>query len=300
MGEEDLLRKLFRHTRGGAVAAVLALCIVAAIGAQGAAGGNFTCSGTFDEPGHLSGTIHGNVQVTGACFVDEGPTVVLGNLTVARGATLVALFGANNSTLTVHGNLTVQKDGAAVIGCNPSSSPCADDDENDPVFTVTIDVTGNLSANQALGVVAHSIFVGGNINQHGGGGGFTCDTSPGVFGVFGAPAFSTYEDGSVGGNVNVTNVNSCWMGLARMAVHGNAAYMNNQMADPDAIEIVSNDIHGNLSCRGNSMTWDSGDLTEELFPRFPQYNTVDGKRSGQCFYSNPLTEGGPSGPPNSV
>jgi cytoskeletal protein CcmA (bactofilin family) len=290
---------LIRYKRSGAAAVVLGLCVAAAIGAQGAVGGNFTCSGTFDNPGQLSGTIKGNVQVTGACVVDEGPTVVRGNLTVGQGATLAAIFGLENSTLTVHGNLTVQKDGTAVIGCNPESSSCADDNQDNPVFTVTIDITGNLTANQALGVVSHNTTVGGNIDQHGGGGGFTCDTSPGIFALFGSPVFTTYEDGSVGGNVNVTNVNSCWMGLARMAVHGNAAYMNNQMADPDAIEIVSNDIHGNLSCRGNSMTWDSGEEGPDIFPRFPQPNTVGGNRSGQCYYATPLTDGGPSGPPNS-
>jgi len=293
------LRRLFRQTLSGVAVAGVALCIAAVFAAQAAAGGNFTCSGTFANPGVLAGTINGNVSVTGFCAVNAGPAVVKGNVTVAQGAALVAAFGAENSTLTVMGNLIVQQDGAAAIGCNPDSSPCFDDNPDNPTLTVTIHITGNLLANGALGVVSHNTTVGGNIEQHGGGGGFTCDTSPGVFGAFGSPVFSTYEDGVVGGNLSITNVNSCWLGTARMAIHGNASYVNNQLADPDAIEIVSNDIHGNLSCRGNSMTWDSGDLSDALFPRFPQPNTVDGKRSGQCFYATPLTEGGPSGPPNS-
>jgi hypothetical protein len=108
--------------------------------------------------------------------------------------------------------------------------------------------------------------------------------------------FSTYEDSSVGGNLDISNVTSCWMGTARVDIGGNASYVGNQLADPDAIEIVSNDIHGNLSCQGNSMVWDSGDAGPDLFPRAPQPNTVDGRRSGQCVLSSPLTDGGPLGP----
>ena len=44
------------------------------------------------------------------------------------------------------------------------------------------------------------------------------------------------------------------------------------------------------------MMWDSGDLTDDLFPRVPQPNTVDGKRSGQCVLSSPMSPGGPLGP----
>jgi hypothetical protein len=86
------------------------------------------------------------------------------------------------------------------------------------------------------------------------------------------------------------------MGTARVDIGGNASYVNNQLADPDAIEVVLNHIHGNLSCQGNSMMWDSGDLTDDLFPRVPQPNTVDGNRSGQCVLSSPMSPGGPLGP----
>jgi hypothetical protein len=196
----------------------------------------------------------------------------------------------------VGGNFDVQHGGTAVIGCNPESSPCFDDDPNNPTLTSADSIGGNLIASQALAFIGHNVTIGGNFEQHGGGGGYTCDTSPGVFGLFQSPVFSTLEDSSVGGNVSVSNVSSCWMGLARVDVHGNASFVANQMADPDAIEIVSNRIHGNLSCQGNSMTWDSGDLSDNLFPRAPQPNTVLGHRSGQCVLSSPMTEGGPSGP----
>ena len=144
-------------------------------------------------------------------------------------------------------------------------------------------------------MIVHNATIGGNVEQHGGGGGLTCDPI-GVFNAFGSPVFSTYEDSSVGGNLNISNVTSCWMGTARVDIAGNASYVGNQLADPDAIEIVLNHIHGNLSCAGNSMVWDSGDLTEDLFPRVPQPNTVDGKRKGDCVLSSPTEEGGAPGP----
>jgi hypothetical protein len=112
---------------------------------------------------------------------------------------------------------------------------------------------GNIIATNALGVIVHDTTVGGNVIQHRGGGGFTCDPQ-GVFALLGPPAYTAYA------------------------------------------EIVLNHIHGNLNCRRNSMVWDSGDLTDNLFPRDPQPNTVDGKRRGQCVLSSPTTEGGPLGP----
>ncbi len=56
------------------------------------------------------------------------------------------------------------------------------------------------------------------------------------------------------------------MGLARDQVHRSVRVFNNQLADPDAIEIVLDDIHGNLNCRRNSMVSDSGDLGRQPVP----------------------------------
>lgn len=283
---------ILRKTSLCAAALTVAAFIVAMGAAPAVAGGRNTCSGTFDSPGTLVGTVHGNLTVNGACAVDAGPAVVTGNLTVSPGSTLVAAFGGDGSNLTVGGNFDVKHGGAAAIGCNPDSSPCADD----PTLTSADSIKGNFIASQSLGVVVHNTAIGGNFEQHGGGGGFTCDTSPGVFALFQSPVFSALEDSTVGGNLSISNVSSCWMGTARVDVGGNASYVHNQLADPDAIEIVFNVIHGNLSCQGNSMTWDSGDLTDNLYPRAPQPNTVLGKRSGQCVLASPATEGGPFGP----
>jgi len=52
--------------------------------------------------------------------------------------------------------------------------------------------------------------------------------------------------------------------------------LNNQLADGDAIEILDNDIGGNIVCQQNSMMWDSADITEELYPRMWEPNRVSG------------------------
>ena len=90
---------------------------------------------------------------------------------------------------------------------------------------------------------------------------------------------------------------SCWLGLARLKVAGNMRIIRNQLADPDAIEILSNVIHGRLACRENSQVWNSAEVSEEtLYPRTPEPNTVFGVRVGQCRLASPETEGGEPGP----
>ena len=74
---------------------------------------------------------------------------------------------------------------------------------------------------------------------------------------------------------------------------------NNQLADPDGIEILSNTISDNIGCWANSYVWDSSEANfaqTRLFPRTPQPNTVGGHRFGQCVLSSPTTMGGPLGP----
>src|SRR6476660_1409805 len=90
---------------GGAVILALSMCIAAALAAPAGAAGAATCSGTVDSPGTVVGTISGNLQVSGVCFVDAGPLVVNGNLTVQPGAALLAVFGVTGSDVTVNGNV---------------------------------------------------------------------------------------------------------------------------------------------------------------------------------------------------
>ena len=110
--------------------------------------------------------------------------------------------------------------------------------------------------------------------------------------------FSDYEDNTIGGSIDVIGLDSCWLGLARDNVGRNVKILNDQLADPDAIEILANQIGNNLVCHNNSMVWNSVELSEEegvVFPREPLPNEAR-HRVGQCVLSSPLSEGGPLGP----
>jgi hypothetical protein len=286
---------------GTVIGGVLAAAPVTAAGAA-TASGTVTCSGTPTAPGVLTGTHNSSVVVKGACEVNAGPAVVNGDLTIGPGSVVLAAFGLNDQTgtghssLTVKGNIYVRAGAAAVLGCTPAKFACLDDpDQANPTLSSHATVGLDLRSNEALGVIVHNFTVGGDVIQTGGGGGVTCNPK-GIFKLFQSPVYSTYEVGSVGGDVRISSVHSCWMGLVQNHI-GNTVVMHaNQLADPDAIEILGNNITGNLICRGNSRTWDNSDLSENLFPRQPEPNTVGRNRKGQCVLSSPNTRTDKPGP----
>ncbi len=278
------------------VVAVLALVTVGAGAA--AAGPRVPCTGDLGNfpagVGVLSGSYAGNVVVSGACAVVAGPTVVAGNLTVAPGSTLLAAFGSGS--LTVEGNVFVQSGATLVLGCLPSSFPCFDDPFTGGVPTLSSQgsVAGNLIASQPLAVIVHNSTIQGHVTENGGGGGTSCAPPGGIFSVLGFPAYSDYEDNTIGGSLNVSGLDSCWLGMARDQVGGNMLLTQNQLADPDGAEVISNTVSGNLICQQNSMVWDSADLSNDLYPRLWEPNTVDGQRIGQCLVAPAISQGGPS------
>jgi hypothetical protein len=242
----------------------------------------YTCSGSVDNPGVLSETYSTNVFVSGFC-VTGGPTTVAGNVFLRPGSVLIA----DNFTAT--GNLHVGS-GATLVG-----GPTEEGGDESAPPPPSFHVGGNLIATQPLGVVLHGSDISGNVVESGGGGGFNCDPS-GVFSLFGSPVFSVIGEGShVGGNVTVTGLTSCWLGVTHSRIDGSVRMLNNQLADPDAIEILDNDIGGNIVCEQNSMMWDSADLVEgSLYPRLWEPNRVSGTRVGQCVVAPPLTADGSS------
>ena len=291
------MRKTLRQRLGYA----LALCLIASgfsalAAAPAGARDTDTCTGSLNDfPAHvgvLSGIHAGNVQINGACVVNAGPTEVKGNLTVLPGSALLATFGETNfepgspaSTLTVDGSVSVQSGGTLLLGCFATSFPCFDDPmagpDHSPTLNSAAKVGGNLMSTEPLGVIVHDGTVRGNVSENGGGGGVTCDPS-GAFAAFGSPVYSDYEDSSVGGWMSISGLSSCWLGVARVHIGQSLTVTNDQLLDPDAIEILSNTIGGNLSCSGNRMVWDSADLTNDLYPRVWLPNSVGGKRMGQC------------------
>jgi hypothetical protein len=298
------------------VAAGLVLAIAGAGAGVAPAAGPHVCSGNFGSPGLLKGTYPDGVIVKNVCAVKTGKAHVIGTLTVTKGAALGAAFGLHHSSLTVTGNLVVNQGAVVILGCkvNPDGSgfPCLDEKNmKHPTLTGHETVTGNIIENSPLGVVVHNSTIGGNVKETGGGGGLSC-TPPksGVFAKVMSPVYSDYEDTTIGGNITISGLNSCWLGVGREKIGGSLTIDNNEMADPDAIEVFSNHIRKNLACSGNGHpaadtlpddqpVWDSGEIPTNgaIYPRRAQPNTVGGTRSGQCVTATPLTLGGASGGP---
>jgi hypothetical protein len=235
-------------------------CLVAGTGVAGpaqAAGAlsRATCSG-----GAITAGTYSSLTVTGVCFIPSGTVTVLGNLIIAPNAALNAATGTGQ--LNVSGNALVGKNATFVLGCSPEAG-CD--------HTTSDRVSGNVVADRALALIFHSNTIRGNVIVQGGGGGVTCATPM----PFGGPAYSTFEDSHINGNVVVSGYHSCWFGLIRNSVHGNVILTNNTFADPDAMETVTNTISGNLICFGNSPAPQVGDSMGNL-------NIVRGNKIGQC------------------
>lgn len=262
-----------------------------------------TCTGTPEAPGVLAGVYEGDVSIEGTCAVNGGQAVVYGELTLRPGATLLAAFALNDKTgsgssgLNVVGDVQVKDGAALLLGCEPEHFACFDDPEpHHPTLSSQDSISGSLRADDPLGVVVHSSTIGGEVSQTGGGGGLTCEPS-GPFAAFKVPVYSDYEDTHIHGDLEVSGLTSCWLGIARVHIDGSLQLTDNQLADPDAIEIIANRVERNLTCQQNSRVWDSSEESESsIFPRIPGPNTVLGMRSGQCELASPSTEGGPLGP----
>ncbi len=254
-----------------------------------------TCTGTSGSPGSLAGGTYSTVTVSGVCEVNAGQVVVTGDVTVDTGGALIAAFannsgGSGTSGITVGGNIDVGSGATLLLGCEASAFPCIDDpNQNAPTLNSPDAVTGSVVATNALGVVMHDSTIGADVIQTGGGGGTSC-TPSGIFAVFQSPVYSDYEDNSMGGNLRVTGVTSCWFGALRNTVGGSATFANGTFGDPDASENLTNTISGNLLCSNNSPVVEYGD--SEGSP-----NVVGGFATGECAFSVTQPNPAPSGTP---
>jgi hypothetical protein len=96
--------------------------------------------------------------------------------------------------------------------------------------------------------------VTGNVSEYGGGPGLTCGPDP----VCGFGPFSDFEDNTIGGNLTISGLQTCWLGALRDTVGGNFTANGNTSADPDGNELISS-IAGNMSCSSNSPVVQFGD-----------------------------------------
>lgn len=259
-----------------ALMATLSLVLVGTGTVSASSSSGLTCTGTFTAPGFITAGTYSSIRVTGFCLILGLPTdnvIVRGDLTVAKGAALLANYPAvpamklpeGDANVLVKGNAWVGDGATLMLGCSPGLG-C--------VNTTFDTVKGNLVTHKALGVILHSDAIGGNLDFDGGGGGVTC-TPSGVFALIGSPVYSNSEGDLIGGNLSVTNMKSCWYGEFSDIVLGNDYVAHNSFADPDATEIGGNEVFGNLACVHNVPDAQFGD-------NGPAPNIVFGTAKGEC------------------
>lgn len=291
------MRRLLRIT---AVTPLVLATVIAGAAAAGAAEARpalNTCSGTVESPGLLAGTYNGNVTITGVCEVDGGAAVINGNLILATGSALNATFALNDvskgkSSLTVFGNVGVGSGAVLAMGCEPEASPCSDDPEAGDGGTLTGQdkVFGNVEAKQALTVIIHASTIDGSLTLNGGGGGTSCVVPvSGILAAIGSPPFFDAEDNTIGGNLSITELQTCWMGALRNHVGGNLVNSNNTMGGSDADEVLANLVGGSLACFSNTPVVQYGDSDSSP-------NQVRGAASGECAFNVTQPDPAPSGP----
>lgn len=154
------------------------------------------------------------------------------------------------------------------MGCSPAAG----------CDTTTSDrVGGNVVASGALALILHSDTINGMVSLQGGGGGVDCIPNAALSAALGAPVplYSMMEDDTIGGGLTASGYQSCWLGVIHDQISGGAVVNNNTLADPDAIEVATNTVDGNLVCTGNVPATQIGDSGGAK-------STVSGRKIGQC------------------
>ena len=247
--------------------------------ANAVADGSFTCTGNVSAPQAIPPGTYSSLSVpsgTACIVIVPGTVTVTGSATIS--GTLVAI--GSTATLIVDKNFNVNTGGIVVLGCGPTSDiKCFFDDPTASSHDV---INGNVTASGALFMVFHNDTIGGNITQSGGGGGVSC-ANIGVLPSFGlvSPPYSTYEDSTVGGNVSISGVTTCWAGFIRDTVGKNANLNTITTGLCDGNEFVTNTIAGNMNCSGNSPAPHIGDSMG-----LP--NVIGKNANGQCVQPLPL------------
>jgi hypothetical protein len=172
-----------------------------------------------------------------------------GAVTVPAGAVCVIAEGP----LTIRGGLEVGEGATFVFG-----------NEETPGVTATI--SGGVRSSNAASVQIHFATINGGVDLRGGDGPFG-----GPFDV----TWNTIEDSRINGSVTVDGYTGFWQGFIRNTVNGGVTFDDNVVGDPDGNEVVTNTIHGNLDCAGNTPAPQVGDSEGEP-------NVVTGAKTGQC------------------
>jgi len=286
----------------------------------------YDCAGGNIPPGTYSSMV-----ISGVCYMPAGNISILGNLTVSNGALLDAVTPDDPAssplvaaTVSIGGNVFVGRDGVLLLGCSPNElGICPEGINYDRVG-------GNLTAIGALGVVVHSATIGGSATLFGGGGGAAAENCSAVTvppsapvppapwsedaSMDNTPVYSDFEDSTIGGNLAIISLTSCWLGSLRDQVGGSATIIGNTMGDPDAMEINTNLVGGNMVCFHNTPGTPPAPTPPSIGVQFGDSggapNIVGGLGVGECGFDvrqpNPAPEallpppefaGEPSSPP---
>jgi hypothetical protein len=155
--------------------------------------------------------------------------------------------------VTIHGGLLIAPGATFVLGGEESEGS-------------TGTITGGVEAVNAANVQIHFATIKGGLDIHGGSG-----PVGGPFGI----TWNAIEDNVIKGGATVEGYNGFWFGFIRNSVKGSVNLNNNVLVDEDANEYVTNVIHGNLNCFGNSPAPQVGDSGGSP-------NIVTGRKTGQC------------------
>jgi hypothetical protein len=159
----------------------------------------------------------------------------------------------SDGPVTIHGGLSVESGATFVLGS-----------EENPVDTGTI--SGGVHATDPMNLQIHFTTINGGIISHGGSG-----PDGGPFGI----TWNAIEDNQINGSVTIDGYDGFWFGFIRNNAHGSVNLNDNVLVDPDGNEYVTNTIHGNLNCAGDSPAPQIGDSGGEP-------NVVTGQETGQC------------------
>ncbi len=231
--------------------------------ATASAATSFTCAG-----GSVPAGTYRDLTIAGLCMIDSGNVTVKQNLVIRSGAGLNGGFAG--SMLSVAHNVIVNSNGLLFLGCDPVEQPCF----NDANATQGHTVSGSLTSWHAALVVVHDSTIGGSVAVNGGGAGFSC--AP-LF-TNGPPDFTNFSLDTIGGNVTVRHLRTCWDGFNGNTVGGSVTWNDNQGSPltGDANLMDNNSIGLNLTCFTNNPTPHLSDGPVKTL------NTIGGAASGQC------------------
>lgn len=256
-------RKSIAFAVSAAAVAALGLSVYTA-SADATAAPSYTCTG---DGASVPGGTYSSLTIKGNCNVDDGDVHVVNNVTLKPNAALWQIWVG--SDLTVGGSVSAGKNTTLVLGCGYGFF----------CYNVEGVATANIQhdivtagANTVQVVFSH---IGGSVTQTGGGGGNnanTCEEVNADVSLSVTEPESTYYEDTIGGDVTITGVHTCFLEIYGSSIGQSVTYTGNKTYFSNGNEIEANHIARNLACVGNvPPPVDFGDT-----------NFVAGLATGQC------------------